>query len=201
MSQSCLFGPPKEQKEKKAHAKHDYPQVHTFRCYEGAGVQSELEDYSAELRELERLQPKTRGDCHTAREALGVDGCPWVRCRYNLLADVLDGTDQRYDLVEVDSQLVTGKPLSKQWTCVLDFVDAAFAAGGNEPECDSESGEWYDDVPVIPNRDLVSDEHVGEALGLSSEWVRQTVRKALLKIRPDMARADARVFKRRLPVL
>lgn len=199
MSQGCMFGngtestagEPEAPKVRK-HKKHDY---HTTLKACGS-VQTSLEVSRDDLITLEQLRPKKRSDCGPAREALGVTGCPWVRCKYNLLVNVHDGLDVEEDIVELERDLEDPtKPLERKWTCALDFVEQAHGIETELVPDIASDADWLEEIPLTPVRELVSDETVGEALGLSGEWVRQTVKGALTKIRPDMAKHEGRVLK------
>lgn len=198
MSQSCMFGngtelpPAAPEPRARKHKKHDY---HT--TVKACGpLQGSLEVSRNDLIELDRLRPRKRSECGPAREALGVDGCPWVRCKYNLLVNVHDGLDTEEDIVELERDLEDPTtPLKQRWTCALDFVEQAHGIETELAEPIDEEN-WLEEIPLTPVRELVSDETVGDALGLSGEWVRQTVKGALTKIRPDMARHEGRALKR-----
>jgi hypothetical protein len=192
MTCKSLFGDETERNTRRGkHKLHAYPDIR--REAPQLGVQEEMDGKAdaADMVLLERLRPKKRSDCHPARKELGVSGCPWVACRHNLLIDVLDGTEQKTDLLEIDAVLLNGRTLERKWTCALDFADAVHAGqfvADDETESD-------DEVALTPVSELVSNDHVGEALGLSGEWVRLTVQGALVKIRPEMAKLEGRTLR------
>lgn len=90
-TQHDLFGEPTV---KIVHTKHTYSQARRIVVESGPqvtlGVTDDSVVYAEEISELERLAPRTRGECHEARRAVydGILGpCPWMRCRHHLLID------------------------------------------------------------------------------------------------------------------
>lgn len=80
------------------------------------------------LADVERLRPRTRGDCHPVRLKLYADvpdgdpfkehmPCPFIGCRYHLHADVT--ADGVVTILSTEDM-----PLDIAHTCALDVIDA-----------------------------------------------------------------------------
>lgn len=150
-------------------------------------------DYVEEKRRLDMLQPKTRGECASARAAMYEDlpdghptkeqaPCPWMRCRYHLHLDVVPVVIDGLDADEV----VHHQDAPYEHTCVLDFIEASEPAvhetkPERAPSTMMEELE-YEERPET-NDGLVTDQAIGQALSLCDESVRLLWRSGLKKAR------------------
>ena len=85
----------------------------------------------AELAEVQRMKPRTRGEC---KGQPGV--CPVISCRHHLLTDVgkdgrirLNGVKRGYKASsgELDDDAIVDRLLEMKHTCALDAIDASKA--------------------------------------------------------------------------
>jgi hypothetical protein len=188
MSQTCLFEVPAERR-------HDYPATRT-EVTRRMPAEQWREMFAKELEDLERLRPKTRGECHSARAALyaslpdddpvrAAAPCPWVRCRYNLLVDVEPVNEVQEDTMFGEGEVVETYKIKVhesapfQHTCVLDAVDDLHAQVDEEDVFD----EWGDRAPRETRTGLMTDTEIAERLNISDEEVRKIHNKGLPKMR------------------
>lgn len=187
MSQGCLFGATPARR-------HDYPATRT-EVARRMPAPEWRDMFTEELEELERLRPRTRGECHSARAAVYAalpDGdpvktaapCPWMRCQFHLHIDVDPVNEAQEDTMFGAGEVIetyrikVHESAPMQHTCMLDAIDELHAQVDEEDEYD----DWGDRAPRETRDGLMTDTEIAERLNISDEEVRKIHNKAVTKL-------------------
>lgn len=137
-------------------------------------------------------RPKVVGDCKD-----GPRPCPWLRCRFNLLVDVLeDGSivlNGRYRRPDGALRVILPKPETEER--FLDEAEDAVESWFDEidppvPSCalDEARGQRLREIEENEEKGGMQLDYIAELLYVSRERVRQVEHAALLKVKNECER-------------
>lgn len=140
---------------------------------------------------LDRLRPKTRGDCMT-----GPRPCPWLACRYHTAIDVHPETGAIKEIFPhlriVEEPEGPGLEMLEAYhgTCALDICDREDGGNGGHDGLLELTAVAVSGRP-IGNRNGLTIEETGAKLNLSIERARQIGAQAMQDVRVKLRWADA----------